>query len=451
MRVTRAFSGRCLAAIATLVLALAGSGALAQPTPDRLAFVVGNGAYERRADNQPLQSSKLNLVTPRADALAYVDVLEEMGWQVINEAFLDRSARALRDDLAAAAKQITSGSEVVFVFNGHGFSENSANYLVGVPNSGERYKSPGDLQTGSVSLEEVVKALSEGGPKRIVLIINACGDEPLLSNSSRRPVRQDFDDINAELLVLYSSSPRGIAYDVVSNSERTEAEMEGADPVYSLFTRNFLEQIREERPLLSIFTDVRIAVEHQSGFAAAERVRSGALQRLRQIPHVLIDSIDGRFQLADSGTSTETDESADWRADPRLCRVDPEALQQAIALRAEGKMGAGVLGDAVKACIVEGALGDLGIAKVGYDAEERSVIVGQASTVSTFHDGDRIAIVNVFLAGEPRQRVSFGSLGVFNSLLARTYFLPGSQFAFAWKRSDGTLPGSGFEARSFEE
>lgn len=449
MLLSRGHISRSVAVLACLVLGLAASDAAAQATPDRLAFVVGNSAYETREDNQPLRNSKLNLVTPQTDALAYVDALEDMGWEIINEAILNRSARALRDDLATAAKQITAGSEVVFIFNGHGFSDNSTNYLVGVPNSGERYSSPGDMQTGSVSLEEVVRSLSEGGPKRIILIINACGDEPLVSNISRRPVRQDFSDIKSEVLVLYSSSPRGIAYDVMSTTERQEARMAGAGPVYSLFTRFFLEKMVEDRALLSIFTDVRIAVEHQSGFAAAERVQEGSLQNLRQIPHVLMDNIDGSFRLASAGDGGNPAAGSDWRADPRLCRVEEEARQEALQLRVDGQMATGVVGDAVSACIVEAALGDLGIAKIGYDAEERSVIVSQPNTVSSFRAGDRIALVNVLTEGEPRQRFSFSSLDQFSDLLARTYFMPGRKFAFGWKRSDGTLPASGFEARSF--
>lgn len=447
LQFARDWIGWLAPAVLGFVLCLTFGTASAQVSLDRLAFVVGNSSYEWRSDDQPLPGSKLNLVTPRADALAFADTLEGLGWQLINDALFDRSARALRDDLAAAAKQITSGSEVVFVFNGHGFSDNDTNYLVGVPETGERYHTPGDMQTGSVSLDEVITVLSEGEPKRIILIINACGDEPLVSTASRESVRPDYDELKPEILVLYSSSPRGIAYDVIGNGERLEAEMEGAGPVHSLFSRHFLAQMIEKRPLLSIFPEVRIAVERQSEFAADDRNLSTKLAR--QIPHVLFDNIDGRFQLARGDSSEMPAVRADWRMDPRFCRVDEDARQQAIKLRAEGQMGLGPGGDAVRSCLVEGALGDLGIAKIGYDAEARSVIVNQTNTASTFRAGDRISLVNVALPGQARQRFTPTSLDAFNDMLARTYFSPGSKFAFGWRRSDGTLPASGFEPRSF--
>ena len=203
----------------------------------------------------------------------------------------------------------------------------------------------------------------------------------------------------------------------------------------------------EERSLLSIFAEVRIAVERQSGFAAAERKLP--LRNWRQIPHVLFDNIDGSFQLASGDPEDASSANGDWQTDPRFCRVNESALQQAIKLRGEGLMGVGPQGDAVRACIVEGALGDLGIAKIGYDAEARSVIVNQTNTASPFRAGDRIARVNVAIPSQPRQGFTFGSLEVFNDMLARIYFSPGSKFAFGWRRSDGTLPASGFEPRSF--
>lgn len=440
----------CAAALTSLACWIAAGGVAAQQAPDRLAFVVGNGSYEWRAENQPVEGSRLNLLTPRNDALAYVDALEGLGWQIINEAIVDRSARALLDDLAAAATQITAGSEVVFIFNGHGFSDNNVNYLVGVPESGERYHTPGDMQAGSVSLDKVIQTLSEGDPRRIILIINACGDEPLVGGTSRRPARPDFDDLKPEILVLYSSSPRGIAYDIIDNAERLEARSADADPVYSLFSRNFLGQIAEERPLLSIFADVRITVERQSSYAATDR--NLPLRSWRQIPHVLYDSIDGRFQLttAEAGEEGDTGPTGlDWRADARLCRVDEDARRAALAAREQGQIGLGPEGEAVRACILEAALGDLGVAKVGYDAEANSVIVSQTNTASSFRSGDRIALVTVVRDGQPRKRFTFTSLEVFNDMLARSYFSPGSKFAFAWRRNDGTLPASGFELRSF--
>lgn len=439
----------------------------AEVVTDRFAFVIGNGAYERLGDNEPVMNSPLNLLTPRADALGYVEALEDMNWDVINTSFSDRSLRSIENDLDVASTKITEGSEVLFVFNGHGFSDDGKNYLVGVPGSGERYGSIGDMRAGSITLEEVIRKLNVGRPSRIVLIINACGDEPLVSDASRAPVRPRFDDVDNEILVLYSSSPRGIAYDIMNNSEREELLRgdqsvgmldtldlddlptdELSTEIYSLFSRNLLPVISDKRTLLSIFTDVRLAVEAQSVFAASDR--DLPILGWRQIPHVLYDTIDGSFSLSEPKVSGPVGSaSSDWRQDAQICRIDPEKRDEALALRDQGLVVEGPEKNVVNACILEAALSDLGIAALGFDADGKSVIVSRTNTASAFRSQDRIARVNVVLEDQPRERYSFQSLDDFRNMLAANYFLPGSKFVFGWRRSDGTLPASGFEQRSF--
>lgn len=444
-------------ALAGLGLIVFGAvSALAQVAPDRLAFVIGNQSYESSSDNVAINGSPLNLLTPRNDALGYVDALESVGWTVINESFSDRSRRSLENDLDAASTRVTEGSEVLFIFNGHGFTDGGENFLVGVPETGERYRSIGDMRAGSITLENVIRKLNIGRPARIILIINACGDEPLVSEASRAPVRPRFDDAGNEILVLYSSSPRGIAYDIMDNSEREPAGgalglgLEPEVPLYSLFSRNFIPKIEDDRPLLSLFTEVRLEVEQQSTFAASDR----GLPPLgwRQIPHVLYDTISGGFSLSQSpaaGEVAQTD-GADWRRNAQLCRVDPAKRDEALALRAAaGSAEDGPDGTALRACILEAALGDLGILKLGFDADAKSVIVSETNTASSFRSQDRIAMANVVLQGQPRQRFSFQSLDIFQDMLARHYFAEGSKFVFGWRRTDGSLPASGFEPRNF--
>ncbi|MEM0921541.1 MAG: caspase family protein [Pseudomonadota bacterium] len=441
------------ALVALAALAWAWPG-LAQVAPDRLAFVIGNQAYESSSDNVAITGSPLNLLSPRNDALGYVDALEAVGWTIINQSFSDRSRRSLENDLDEASTKVTEGSEVLFIFNGHGFTEGGENYLVGVPETGERYRSLGDMRAGSITLEDVISKLNIGRPARIILIINACGDEPLVSEASRAPARPRFDEAGNEILVLYSSSPRGIAYDFKDPGDLEGGgltlglELEPEPPLLSLFSRHFIPKIAEERPLLSLFTETRLAVEQDSVFAALDR----GLPTLgwRQIPHVLYDTINGGFSLFQPETPGDLPGGgADWRADPALCRVDPDKRDEALALRSDGRLGAGPEADAMRACILEAALGDLGILKLGFDADARSVIVSETNTASSFRPQDRIPMANVVLEGQSRQRFSFQSLDIFQDMLARHYFSDGSKFVFGWRRADGTLPASGFEPRNF--
>ncbi|MEM6824516.1 MAG: caspase family protein [Pseudomonadota bacterium] len=457
--VGRSFAHRFLAgtlAIGVLVL----PASQAQAAKDRFAFIVGNSAYVRGANNEPLKNSVFNLVTPTNDAVAYAEALEGLGWEVINEGLVNKTRRKLLADLDEASKRVTQGSEVVFIFNGHGFSDDGTNFLVGVPETGERFSSVPDMETGSISLDDVVSKLSVGRPERIILIINACGDEPLVSDASRAPARPIFDDIDSEILVLYSSSPRGIAYDLLDNSERevrssgddfglvlSSEETEQPREVLSLFSRYMVPLLTEDRPLVSLFTEVRMAVEAQSRFSATDR--GLPILEWRQIPHVLYDTIDGSFSLVSADVDEETTANAsDWRDDGRLCRIENEFLEEALSLRQQGIADTSPQAQAVKDCILEAALSDLGISSLGFDAEGGSVIISQTNTVSEFRTNDRISMANVMLEGR-RERFFFQSLDVFQDMLASTYFEPGSQFAFGWRRNDGTLPASGFARKDF--
>ncbi|MEO1732402.1 MAG: caspase family protein [Pseudomonadota bacterium] len=418
--------------------------AQAQSAPDRFALVFGNTGYERRADGKEVVNSPINLRSPENDARAYIGALEGLGWEVLNTSFANRTAAGLQNDLDKAARRITAGSEVVFIFNGHGFSEGDRNYLVGVPEDGERYASVGDMRVGSIDLEDVVDRLSQGSPARIVMIINACGDEPLVTNTSQAPARPRFDERVSEILVLYSSSPKGIAYDWVDTDDLEQP----ADEVLSAFTRTFQPIMSQDRPLLSLFTEARLEVERLTVAAASARNRPD--RQGLQIPHVLFDTINGQFNLADaSDTSVDAVQFADWRLQPQSCRFNPDSLGEALQLRDGPAALEGAEEQAVKSCILAAALGDLGIQRLSFDDSRRGVVVALSGPDAVFRNKDLISMANVTPSGENRQRYNFRSLDIFRDMLSEHYFTPGHNITFAWKRNDGTLPGSGFTSRDF--
>ncbi|MGR3637405.1 MAG: caspase family protein [Shimia sp.] len=421
---------------------------VAQSAPDRFAFVVGNSAYERRADGQMIESSTLNLYSPRHDASKYVDVLEGMGWEVLNEVPFDRTAASLENDLDAAARRITSGSEVVFVFNGHGFSQGTSNYLVGVPDDAERYASVGDMRAGSIELSDVVARLAEANPARIILIINACGDEALVDGANLAPTKPRFDTSVEEVLVLYSSSPKGVAFDFVDSPD-LEGENDGFDlggevAVHSVFSRAFLSFMEKDEPLLTVFAETRIEVEKISRRAADFRNMPG--RQGLQIPHVLFDTINGQFNLADvSGTLSSTSLGTDWRHDPQVCRFSPDSLQEAHALRAQ----TGIENNPqARACILAAALADMGIEKLGFDSSLGGVIVVQTTPDALFGRGDLITRLTVSNS-EGREKLRFKQLSDFAGVLAQYFNEPGHKLVFSWKNEEAEGKKSGFKGIEF--
>jgi hypothetical protein len=393
-------------------------GASASGIPDRFAFVIGNGAYERDAGGNKLKSSTFNLETPENDARAYIDILGKQGWQILNKLNVNVQAARMLDDLKAAASQITEGSEVVFVYTGHGFTELGENYLVGIPDDHKIYPRFSDMRAGSISLNTIVRVLAQSRPARIVLIINACSDEPLLEDVSIAPERPEFDAGVAEVLVLYSSSPDGIAYDVLDTVDKQTSG------VLSVFSRSFTKLLSEDRPLLSIFADARIEVEGLSRRPA--KAKGDERRAALQIPHVLYDTIDGRFNMANpAATLDDRTQTDDWRVDPFVCRVREEALAEALGLRANQTWENGVEQSAVQACIVSAAYADLGIDSLSYDGAREGVVVARVGADSKLATGDLIARINVKCDGKNTERERLETMDQFLSLLNTYYFSSG--------------------------
>ncbi|WP_420862018.1 caspase family protein [Algirhabdus cladophorae] len=431
-----------IAWICCLIL-LAPKMMLAQNAPDRFAFVVGNSAYERTKDNSRLlPGSRLNLESPANDARLYVDALGAMGWQILNQDNTQRTVSALRNDLTIASKQITPGSEVVFIFNGHGFSDGPSNYVVGIPEDGA-FTSFADMRTGSIELSEIVQQLSLGNPERIILIINACGDEPISSEANRAPAKPNFDTSVPEVLVLYASSPRGVAYDYVYSTEKQDA-----DPILSVFTRAFAPMIRENRPLLDIFVDVRQQVERLSINAARDKNLPG--RSFLQIPHILYDTINGQFNLANvADTSVDDALNADWRLAPQACRFDSESRNEALAIRTQNGVSDDGEGQAVRNCIIAAALGDMGIERLTYDNDRNRPVVDQVSPDSSFVLNSVVKSMTVTPKGERRKSIPPTSIDIFYQTLAENYFADGTNITFGWQRYDGGVPPSDFVQKNF--
>lgn len=331
--------------------------------------------------------------------------------------------------VSEAATQITQGAEIVFIYSGHGYSEQQQNYLVGVSEDGERYLDVVDMRSGSVLVNDVIERLAVNDPKRIVVIVNACSDEPLVPAASLRPARPDFDGIGSEILLLYSSSPRGVAYDVLSNEERRNPA------ILSAFTREFLEYAEYDLPLLEVFTKTRIGVEKLSSVTAAGTGAAG--RQALQIPHVLYDSINGAFSLNQPLSAMEFLDT-DWRKAPSACRASPAALEEALSLRGDQSWSSSEERAAMEACIVEAAAGEMGIQKYSF-AEDGGgqVEVVQGAKDRVFQSGDVISRIMVYDDQNKRTDVlKLNDLEVFKSALASHAFKDGWSMRMYTKRDD---------------
>lgn len=416
----------CLMAAAFLITgSLPGA---AQVAPKRHAFVVGNSLYSGEA---AAVDWRLNLVTPERDAQAWIDELDALEWDILNHnpddgiiETTNLTKNGFNTALDRAVRAITPGSEVLFVFNGHGFSSEGANYLVPVPPDGEGFADAQDMVFQSIALKSVVDRLTEKNPARLVIIINTCSDRASVPFGSRAPAKQDFSQTDTELLVLYSSSPLGIAYDTLTTIDNTLG-------LLSVFNRELVPLLRQDRPLLDIFTEVRISVEQSTQSKAEDR-------RGLQIPHVLFDSINGSFTVANSARTAlfgvdEQDEAA-WKQDPLVCRLRETQLAQAVALRSDGAN----LDEQIRQCILYSTYGALGIEEVSEGAGGKGVAVTRTNPSGDlsasrllgtqvdgkFQQDDVIDLVNFQDAEGKRTRLNPPTIDSFHDLLVEHFYKP---------------------------
>lgn len=455
-------AGLCLAAVMAVVsligLTLVTSGraqtsdrvVAVENDPSRVAIVIGVADY-RTGPNR----SRLSLSTPANDARAYADVLHRLGWSFTSDRSSRTATRALvnlrEGEILRAitdAKQVfgtdVRNGTVLFVFNGHGFIDNGQAYVLPAP-SNDEVDYTLDVRSEGLAIEDIVEEIErELRPRRIVLIINACGeplDQSWLGERNQLPAISHQRD--TDLLVLYSSFPGGIAYDLLAD-ERAEygiraEDLEEHPGVLSVFSRHFIPRLQQEQPLLELFTRTRIDVERYTAEARRDLRLSAVLgETPLQVPFVLHDQIDGTFSLASALPTAELPGQLQslWREDPRLCRRDPQALAEALAERPASLAG---ISTETRDCIFEASLEALGLAAVD------PLQSGDINVITPTQDSQFLASdvfrsrITVFNPASGRNRQALNSPEVLEQLLIANAFIDGTEIDFLVERDGDTL------------
>lgn len=198
--------------IALVALALAS----VSPAAERVALVVGNGAYtQARA-----------LKNPTRDAAAVAGTLRDAGFQVtvVNDATVE----AFFEGLETFRKGATGARVALFFYAGHGIEVDGKNYLLPVDAALE---SSAQLRTQTVPLETVLGDLDAAGAVAKLVILDCCRDNPLsrswmASRSSGTGGLGAIADgtVPPATMIMYASAPGQVALDGTgTNSPFTEA------------------------------------------------------------------------------------------------------------------------------------------------------------------------------------------------------------------------------------
>lgn len=197
---------------------------------DRVALVIGNGAYLHGGA----------LPSPVKDARAVAGALKRLGFRTIEGYDLTRPEmiRRVRDFGRAA-----EGAEVALVYYaGHGVQVRGHNHLLPVDARPEREM---DLNYDALALERI---LEEAGPARRlrILILDACRDNPFATRIAHTmgPAHAarvgiglaPVQDVAADTLVAYATATDAVAIDGVGGGDG-----EGAHSPYTAALLQTLE------------------------------------------------------------------------------------------------------------------------------------------------------------------------------------------------------------------
>lgn len=214
--------GRALALLA--VFLCLGSPSLAAK---RIALVVGNNSYWRI---EKLHKS-------RADARAYASVLRQKGFAV-QEGY-DLTSAGLDGAVSRFASSLRPDDVALFFYSGHGWSDGSQNYVLGVD------ASAADTQSALTRISKSLRNGTDGILDRIersgaglrIVILDTCVDSPFSRGGGRSSGLVGMSWLPAGTFVVYSAGAGQGAIDQLSSTDSNPN---------SLFTRVFVPLLRSD-------------------------------------------------------------------------------------------------------------------------------------------------------------------------------------------------------------
>lgn len=215
-----------LAVVSLTCLLLAVSVACAE---QRIALVIGNGAYHDNPLNNPPNDAKL-----------IADTLTGLGFQVISRRDADQTTmkRALQEFGGKLEKAGNDGVGL-FYYAGHGVQLNGRNYLIPTKASIER---EGDVEIEAVSADWVLEQMRYARNRLNIVILDACRNNPFARSMRSADRGLAKMDAPAGTLIAYSTAPGDVAADGEGRNSPytlalTQSMREGRQPIEQVFKR----------------------------------------------------------------------------------------------------------------------------------------------------------------------------------------------------------------------
>src|ERR1700755_2542014 len=211
----------------------------------RVAFVVGNGAYNNVAA----------LPNPAIDAKSMASVLRNIGFEVVEGSNLTRDKMTER--LLEFGKKAQGADVALFFYAGHGIAFGGTNYLLPIDAD---IKSEMDVKLGAAINIDLTLDQTMGDAKVKLVFLDACRDNPfaakIKSNSATRSVA-----VGAGLAEMKSGEGTLIAFATGPG----QTALDGTDGQNSPFTRALISHITQPGvEIQQAMTEVRAQVNEET-------------------------------------------------------------------------------------------------------------------------------------------------------------------------------------------
>ncbi len=161
------------APLALLVLLVSLAGLNSPAAAKRLAFIVGNDAYENVT---PLKKAA-------NDAQAIAGTLKDLGFETHLHQNVAR--RDMNSALASFTGKIEKNDEVLFFFSGHGIAVRGENYLLPTDVPAVAPGQEGFITREAFAEDEIIRSIQNAGARVAILILDACRNNPFPRKGTR--------------------------------------------------------------------------------------------------------------------------------------------------------------------------------------------------------------------------------------------------------------------------
>jgi hypothetical protein len=227
---------RALSIFLTFIL-LSSTPFLHAATEQRIALVIGNGAYELG-----------RLKNPTNDATDIAAALQKAGFAVI----LKKNARLkdMEDAIENFGNRLKRGGVGLFYFAGHGVQVNGINYLI--PIGGKIHKES-DIKYEAVDANRVLDEMANANNGLNIVMLDACRDNPY-ARSFRNAARG---------LAIVSTAPTGTFISYSTGPGQVAGDGDGRNSPY---TAALIQSMRQPGLTIEqVFKSVRAKIGKQTG------------------------------------------------------------------------------------------------------------------------------------------------------------------------------------------